>query len=94
MAALEDLEMRNLDSILLNQDRDFNLSKAVEELSELATVLTQRLNSDESRISDQMIIDEIGDVQIRIDVLKLMFGVKQVEERICYKTKELIDKHG
>jgi len=41
-----------------------------------------------------MIIDEIGDVQIRIDVLKLMFGVKQVEERICYKTKELIDKHG
>ena len=83
--------MSNLDSILLNQDRDFNLSKAVEELSELATVLTQRLNSDESRIPDQMIIDEIGDVQIRIDVLKLMFGV---EERICYKTKELIDKHG
>ena len=86
--------MSNLDSILLNQDRDFNLSKAVEELSELATVLTQRLNSDESRIPDQMIIDEIGDVQIRIDVLKLMFGIKQVEERICYNTKELINKHG
>lgn len=69
----------------------YNLSKAGEELNELATELAKKLNKAGGlkEPKDQEIIDEIGDVQIRLQVLKEMFGEPAVNDRIQKK----IDKY-
>lgn len=62
----------------------YNLIKAAEEASELATVLLQYALKP-NKVDTQEVIDEIGDVQIRIDVLKKIFGDQAVTQRIDYK---------
>lgn len=65
-------------------DYRYNLLKALEECSELVTALAQKLTKEEI-VLDQTITDEIGDVQIRIQVLKELFGEKIINDRIQYK---------
>ena len=71
-----------------NNDYKYNLLKASEELQELALVLTQMALKEE-RIDKQEVIDEIGDVKIRLKVLDYLFSKKDVKKRIKYKTDKL-----
>ena len=69
---------------------EYNLKKAAEETSELSTVLLQTLNKfgSEKQPGDQAIIDEIGDVQLRLDVLKRIYGNAEVNARMDRKAKK------
>ena len=79
--------------------KKYNMKKACEELSELNTVLMQTLNkwnSPDKRPDKQEIIDEIGDVLIRVRILALIVGDRAVKRRIIYKLtkyKEYIDEN-
>jgi hypothetical protein len=66
---------------------EYNLHKASEELQELSLVLTQKLTKP-AKVFDQEIIDEIGDVQIRLDILKKIFDSDKIDKRIAYKLKK------
>lgn len=73
---------------LLNiNDREYTIKKTVEELLELALILQQKLNKP-SLIDDNKIIEEIGDVQIRLKVLKQIFPKELIKKRINFKLKK------
>ena len=67
-----------------NNDYKYNLLKTAEELNELSTILLQYLNKD-NKIDKQKIIEEIGDVKIRLKVIQHFFSRKKVKERIEFK---------
>lgn len=69
-------------------DYKYNLLKAAEELQELSLILTQMALKEE-KISKQAVIDEIGDVKIRLKVLKFFFDKTRVKERIEFKMNKL-----
>lgn len=67
-----------------------NLHKAVEELSELTTALAQYIVKDKNREArKQDVIDEIGDVEIRLNILKKMFNEEEVDKRVSFKLNKL-----
>ncbi len=65
-------------------EKGYNYDKTIEELFELGEKLMKRKLKDgwNKAPTDEDIIDEIGDVQIRLDVLKELFGTSKVEKRI------------
>lgn len=63
-------------------DRNYNLLKASEECQELALILTQFISKG---ASDKDIIEEIGDVLFRVDVLKHLFDKNKISKRKAYK---------
>ena len=67
-----------------NNDYKYNLLKAAEELQELSLVLTQMALKKE-KVNPQEVIDEIGDVKIRLKVIQHFFSRKKVKERIRFK---------
>jgi NTP pyrophosphatase (non-canonical NTP hydrolase) len=67
--------------------KEYTLLKTAEELQELALILIQSVTKD-TEIDDQDIIDEIGDVLIRINVLREFFPEDRIQERIEYKLKK------
>lgn len=67
--------------------REYTLLKTAEELQELALILIQSVTKD-NEIDDQDIIDEIGDVLIRINILREFFPEDRIQERIEYKLKK------
>jgi len=70
---------------LLNvNDIEYNLTKTAEEMQELALILIQK-NNKPNQISDEKIIEEIGDVIIRLKVLKKQYPKELITERINYK---------
>jgi NTP pyrophosphatase (non-canonical NTP hydrolase) len=73
-----------IDILVKNNGFEYNLSKASEELQELSLVLTQKLNKPH-RVDNQEIIDEIGDVIIRIEILKKIYDIDKINERVAYK---------
>lgn len=78
-------DIKTVTDILVEKNGyEYNLSKASEELQELALVLTQKLNKPK-KVDDQEIIDEIGDVEIRLEILKKIFDKKKIEERVAHK---------
>lgn len=70
--------------LIENNDYKYNLLKASEELQELALILTQTALKKE-KIDEQKIIDEIGDVKIRLKIISKFFSRKKVKERIKFK---------
>lgn len=63
---------------------DYNITKAAEELNELATILLQYHNKpDNVKIKD--ITDEIGDVKIRLKILNKLFDSKEIQDRVDHK---------
>jgi len=76
-----------LETILTTNSKRYNLEKCVEECLELAEVLMKKVLKEggpkEPNVS--AIIEELGDVQIRIWILSKMFGEGAVEDRIKYK---------
>lgn len=84
------------DHLLNVNDRDYTLRKTIEELQELSLVLTQRLNKSEELVPDKGIIEEIGDVKIRLEILEKMFPSELIKKRINFKLKKfykyIVDK--
>ena len=70
-----------IDYLALHNGERYNLHKASEELQELSLVLTQFLTKPQ-KVDKQEIIDEIGDVIIRIAILKKMFPIEDIQKRI------------
>lgn len=65
-----------------NNTYQYNLLKAAEECQELALILIQKLSKG---ASDKAIIEEIGDVKMRVKVLEQMFDKDKIQERLEYK---------
>lgn len=73
-----------IERITTYNDHRYNLLKASEECQELALVLTQyTLKPD--KVNTQEIIDEIGDVAIRLEILKNIFKEQDINDRIDFK---------
>lgn len=75
-----------------NGDR-YNIHKCSEECQELGLVLNQFLLKP-TKVDEQEIIDEIGDVLIRVRILMKKYPTDLIRERIKYKLskyKEYID---
>jgi NTP pyrophosphatase (non-canonical NTP hydrolase) len=66
-------------------DRTYN--KTIEELMELATVLMQQQNKQQSKDYTDHIEEEIADVYVWLDELKLRFNQKKISDRIENKRK-------
>jgi len=62
----------------------YNFDKTIEELFELGEVLMKKKLKwgGDKESTNQSIIEEIGDVQIRLDVLKKLFGEWEVDKRV------------
>lgn len=77
---------------LYNPKNDnYNIDKAIEELNELATALMQYKLKNGKKTRLQEVIDEIGDVEIRLEVLKLHLSVERnVKLRIKNKERKYL----
>lgn len=73
-----------IDIIFRNNGQVYNMHKASEELQELALVLNQKLLKPK-KVDDQEIIDEIGDVLIRMEILKKIYPMDKILARIDKK---------
>lgn len=62
----------------------YNITKAAEELNELATILLQYHNKP-NKVKIKDITDEIGDVKIRLKILNKLFDSKEIQDRVDYK---------
>ena len=71
-----------------NNDYKYNLLKAAEELQELSLVRTQMARKKE-KVDKQEVIDEIGDVIIRLNVLFHLFSLKKISKRVKFKLNKL-----
>lgn len=73
-----------LDALMKKNSWKYNLHKASEELQELALVLNQTLLKP-YKVDEQEIINEMGDVMIRLSVLIRIFPIDKVNRRIAEK---------
>lgn len=76
-----------LDKLTKHNDSIYNMHKASEECQELGLVLTQFILKPD-HVDIQEIIDEIGDVAIRLEILKRVFPLDKIEERINFKLEK------
>lgn len=74
--------------LVKTNESKFQILKACEELSELNTILLQDITKEGRKTIQQDIIDEIGDVIIRMKILKKIYGKKKVNKRINLKLQE------
>jgi hypothetical protein len=65
--------------------------KLAEECMELALIITQQLNKPKINFEDD-IIDEIGDVKWRLELIEKYYDSKKIEERINYKKNRELEK--
>lgn len=74
------------DMIEYNED-DYNLLKAIEELAELQEKLIKKVikKGGPKEPSNEEVIEEIGDVAIRLVILTKLFGEDAVCDRMDYK---------
>lgn len=77
-------------------DYNYNIDKVVEELLELAEVLVKRRLKEGTpkNPSDESIIEEIGDVKIRLEVLEILFGVDNVNKRVRDKITKYLQYYN
>lgn len=73
-----------------HNDSTYNLHKAAEECQELGLVLTQFILKPQ-KVEMTEIIDEIGDVIIRLEILKRIFPIDKIEERVAFKLSKYKD---
>ena len=66
---------------------DKTYDKTIEELMELATVLMQQRNKQQSKDYTSEIEYEIGDVYAWLGELSKRFNQRKIDERIAYKKK-------
>jgi len=77
-------KLKVIKTLIETNDLNYNKLKAAEELQELSLALTQQLLKP-TRITDEAVIDEIGDVWIRMQILMKLYDKKKVNDRIVYK---------
>ena len=72
---------------------EYNHLKAAEELMELAEVLLKKVNKrgGEKEPPKQAVVDELGDVVIRVEILTKMYGPSKVKERVQEKLDRFND---
>jgi len=73
-----------INTLVETNEHDYNLLKASEELQELSLVLTQLVNKP-NKVKTKEVIDEIGDVKIRLKILEKLFDSEQIQERVDFK---------
>lgn len=71
---------------------EYNMMKMIEECTELNEVLIKKLNKKGRKKEPalQDIIDEMGDVFVRLRILSEMMGYDDVQKRINFKLAELM----
>jgi NTP pyrophosphatase (non-canonical NTP hydrolase) len=74
----------------------YNLLKAAEELAELSEVVLKMHNkSPKNKPKVEKLIEEIGDVELRLKILKINYAIKeQVKERVQNKLSELLEYYN
>lgn len=84
-------EIEVIKTLVETNSYKYNLRKSVEELLELAEVLMKKVNKKggPKEPSDLDVVEEIGDVQIRLDILKELFGHTAVRHRMTTKLTQL-----
>jgi hypothetical protein len=79
-----------INHLIKNNGYQYNLLKASEECQELGLILTQ-LVLKPNKVTQQNVIDEIGDVIIRLEILKGLFPIGEIEKRIDFKLSNFKD---
>jgi len=69
--------------------KEWNLLKLAEECSELSAAIIQHITKDCSEVEIQ---NEIGDVEIMIDILKIIYSNKVIENSKQNKYKKIENK--
>lgn len=80
----------NLNKVINFFGKTHQLEKAKEECLELAVSLQRYLKG--GRDTEKDVIDEIADVSIMIQQLKLIFDSEKIDKRIEYKLERLENK--
>jgi len=75
-------------NLVRNNRYKYQLLKAAEETSELTTALLQFVTKDGGKTTKKDVIDEIGDVKIRLEILEEVFGKIAVKKRYNEKLKK------
>ena len=76
---------------IMHYEKGRQILKAVEEMAELTNELAKSV--DLNRTSIDRIVDEIADVTIMMEQLRLIFNVNtEVQERIDYKVQRLAQR--
>lgn len=75
------------ETMIQKNEHSYNILKAAEELQELSLVLIQSLSKG---VDEKEIIDEIGDVKIRLKVLSKLFPEDKIKERVKYKLNKYL----
>jgi len=70
-----------IDVLHARNGNQYNLLKAAEECQELALALIQKVTK-VNKPDDQEIIDEIGDVMIRVEILQKIFSQDLIRKRV------------
>jgi NTP pyrophosphatase (non-canonical NTP hydrolase) len=72
---------------------NFNHMKAIEELAELSEVLIKKLNKNggPKEPSDRSIVEEIGDVLLRLRILEFYYGKDAIKERMDFKLSKFAE---
>ena len=81
-----------IDAVVDRNDYRYNLHKASEECQELGLVLTQLLLKPD-KVDQQEVIDEIGDVIIRIEMLCQLFPLDKIMKRLDDKLAQFKNYH-
>ncbi len=87
-------ELEIIKTLVETNDYDYNLLKTAEELTELSLALVQTVLK-KKKVDPQEVIDEIGDVKIRLKIIEEFFDKDKVKTRISYKIskfKEYLEK--
>ena len=93
MIDFNEKQQKIIDHLVKVNGEQYNMLKASEECQELGLVLLQKTLKP-TKVDNQEIIDEIGDVAIRLEILKKMYSEQEIQKRINYKIskfKEYID---
>lgn len=87
--AMTDKKRRGVIQQLVDtNDHKYQLLKASEEAGELSVSLLQYVNKKGRKTTEQDVIDEIGDVEIRLEILKEVFGRDRVNKRVADKLEK------
>lgn len=83
------MKLKKLSKILCkNNNKSYNLAKAAEELQELSLALTHQINKN-GFDNSKNIIEEIGDVEIRLAVIKNYYSSKEIDKRVKSKCESI-----
>ena len=89
---VSELNQLLISNIIKANNVEYNKLKAVEEMTELNEVLIKSMTKrPDLRPDDKSVIEEIGDVFVRLNVIKHMYGAEAVDARIAYKQQKIAE---